>query len=183
MEAGNPEASSQLLKQKYDLHKAPEVTAAARRTEARTGDRVPQNPLDRIQNYLNRFREITDREDPQQRERGMEAIKRLLHGKYIIKPDEIPESYWENQRRIIRERGQEADLEHVDWEELKRQNTEAIVADQTSSMDKWIDYLSSPDAPYPDALKYWTLRSVLSMGEYDKEKKQYPQRSKGTTKP
>lgn len=183
MEVGNPEASSQLLKQKYDLHKAPEVTAAARRTEARTGERVPQNPLDRIQNYLNRFREIIDREDPQQRERGMEAIKRLLHSKYIIKPDEIPESYWENQRRIIRERGQEADLEHVDWEELKRQNTEAIVADQTSSMDKWIDYLSSPDAPYPDALKYWTLRSVLSMGEYDKEKKQYPQRSKGTTKP
>lgn len=93
MEVGNPEASSQLLKQKYDFHKAPEVTAAARRTEARTGERVPQNPLDHIQNYLNRFREITDREDPQQRERGMEAIKRLLHSKYIIKPDEIPESY------------------------------------------------------------------------------------------
>jgi hypothetical protein len=178
-----PEASTQLLKQKYDLHKAPEVATAARRTEARTGEHVAQNPLDRIQNYLNRFREITDREDPQQRERGMEAIKRLLHSKYIIKPDEIPESYWENQRRIIRECGQEADLEHADWEELKRQNTEAIVADQTSSMDKWIDYLSSSDAPYPDALKYWTLRSVLSMGEYDKEKKQYPQRSKGTTKP
>jgi hypothetical protein len=183
MEVGNQEASSQLLKQKYDLHKAPEVDSAARRSEARTGDRVSQNPLDRIQNYLNRFREITDREDPQQRERGMEAVKRLLHGKYIVKPNEIPESYWENQRRIIRERGQEADLQHVDWEEVKRQNTEAIIADQTTSMDKWIDYLSSNDAPYPDALKYWTLRSVLSMSEYDKEKKQYPQRSKGTTKP
>ena len=163
------EATNQLLKQKYDLHKAPEVTAAARRTEARTGDRVPQEPLDRIQNYLNRFREITDREDPQQRKRGMEAVKRLLHGRYIIKLDEIPESYWENQHRIIRERGQEADLEQVDWEELKRQNTEAVITDQSSSMDKWIDYLSSPDAPYPDALKYWTLRSVLSIGEYDKD--------------
>jgi hypothetical protein len=183
MEVGNPEASTQLLKQKYDLHKAPEVTAAANRTEARTGNRVPQNPLDRIQNYLNRFHEITDREDPEQRERGMEAIKRLLHGRYVVKPDQIPDSYWENQRRIMRERGQGADLEHVDWEELKRQNTEAVVADQTASMDKWIDYLSSSDAPYPDALKYWTLRNVLSMGEYDKEKKQYPQRSKGTTKP
>ncbi|MEK7194505.1 MAG: hypothetical protein AAB660_02350 [Patescibacteria group bacterium] len=183
MEVGNPEASTQLLKQKYDLHKASEVDSAARRSEARTGERVPQNPLDRIQNYLNRFREITDREDPQQRERGMEAVKRLLHGKYIVKPNEIPEGYWENQRRIIRERGQEADLQHVDWEEVKRQNTEAIIADQSSSMDKWIDYLSSADAPYPDALKYWTLRSVLGMGEYDKEKKQYPQRSKGTTKP
>ncbi|NTU73123.1 hypothetical protein HGB07_03040 [Candidatus Roizmanbacteria bacterium] len=183
MEGGNPEASIQLLKQKYDLHKAPEVDSAARRSEARTGERVPQNPLDRIQNYLNRFHEITDRENPQQRERAMEAVKRLLHSKYIIKPDEITEGYWENQRRIIRERGQEADLQHVNWEELKRQNIEAIVADQKSSMDKWIDYLSSSDALYPDALKYWTLRSVLSMGEYDKEKKAYPQRSIGTTKP
>jgi len=183
MEVGNPEASTQLLKQKYDLHKAPEVDSAARRSEARTGDRVPQNPLDRIQNYLNRFREITDREDSQQRERGMEAVKRLLHGKYIVKPNEIPDAFWENKRRIIRERGQEADLQQVGWKEVKRQNTEAIIADQTASMDKWTDYLSSNDAPYPDALKYWTLRSVLSMGEYDKEKKQYPQRSKGTTKP
>jgi len=183
MEVRNQEALTQLLKQKYDLHKAPEVDSTARRSEARTGNRVPQNPLDRIQNYLNRFHEITDREDPQQRKRGIEAVKRLLHGKYIVKPDKIPESYWENQRRIIRERGQEADLQYVDWEEVKRQNTEAIIADQIASMDKWIDYLSSTDAPYPDALIYWTLRSVLGLGEYDKEKKQYPQRSKGTTKP
>jgi len=179
----NGEASNQLLKNKYSLDESAEVKAVAERTKARTGKWPPRDPLDRIQNYLNRFREITDREDPHQRERGMEAIKRLLRRKYVIKPEEIPESFWENQRRIIRERGQEADLEHVDWEQLKRQNAEAIVADQTSSMDKWIDYLSSPDAPYPDALKYWTLRNVFTISEYDKEKKQYPQRSKGTTKP
>ncbi|MDQ3008167.1 MAG: hypothetical protein M3Q81_01070 [bacterium] len=184
MEAGSsPEASTQLLKQKYDLHKAPEVTAAAQRTEGRTGERMPQNPLDRIQNYLNRFREITDRQDPQQRERGMEAIKRLLHGKYIVKPDEIPDTYWENQRRIIRERGQEADLEYVNWNEVKRQDTEAIIANQTSSMDKWIDYLSSPDAPYPDSIKYFALRTVFELGKYDKEKKEFPKRFTGMTQP
>lgn len=43
MEVGNPEASTQLLKQKYDLHKTPEVDSAVRRSEARTGERVPQN--------------------------------------------------------------------------------------------------------------------------------------------
>lgn len=176
--------ANKLLKRKYNLHKATEVDAAARRHQARTGERVPQNPLARIQNYLNRFHEITDREDPEQRKHGMDAIKRLLHRKYVIKPDEIPESYWENQRRIIRERGQGADLEDADyWRELKDQITNAIIADQISSLDKWIDYLSSPDAPYSDGFKYWTLRSVLNMSEYDKEKKVYPQRSKGTTKP
>lgn len=180
----NSEASNQLLKKKYDLHKTPEVELAANRHQVRTGERIPQDPLARIQNYLNRFHEIIDREDPKDREHGIDAIKRLFYRKYVIKPEEIPESYWENQRRIIRERGQGADLEQVDFEELKRQNTEAVVADQKSSLDKWIDYLSCPDAdPYSDAFKYFTLRSVLSMGEYDKEKKAFTQRSKGTAKP
>lgn len=177
------EAANQLLKKKYDLHKSPEVENAANRTRAHTGEKVPQDPLSRIQNYLNRFHEIIDNEDPLRREHALDLIKGRFHSKYVVKPSEIPESYWENQKRIIRERGQGGDLEHVNWEELKRQNTEAIIADQKSSLDKWVDYLSSPDAPYSDALKYFTLRSVLSMSEYDKEKKIYPQRSKGTTKP
>lgn len=137
----------------------------------------------RIQNYLNRFHEIIDQDDPARKEHALDLIKGRFHQKYIIKPNEIPKSYWENQRRIIRERGQGGDLEHVNWEELKRQNTEAIIADQQSSLDKWVNYLSSPDAPYSDALKYFTLRSITNMGEYDKEKKIYPQRSIGTTKP
>lgn len=177
------EAANQLLKKKYDLHKTPEVENAANRTRAHTGEKVPQDPLSRIQNYLNRFHEIIDREDPLQREHALYLIKGRFHSRYVVKPSEIPENFWENQRRINRERGQGGDLEHVNWEELKRQNTEAIIADQKSSLDKWVDYLSSPDAPYSDGLKYWTLRSVLSMSEYDKEKKIYPQRSKGTTKP
>ena len=52
------------LKQKYDLHNAPEVEAAARRTKKRTGEEFPLNSAEdanvRIQNYLNRFKEIND---------------------------------------------------------------------------------------------------------------------------
>ncbi|HLW02716.1 MAG TPA: hypothetical protein VKT82_28940 [Ktedonobacterales bacterium] len=66
---------------------------------------------------------------------------------------------------------------------MKRQNTEAIIADQRASLDTWVDYLSSSDAPYPDALKYWILRNVFSLGSYDKGKSVFQQRSKGTTKP
>jgi hypothetical protein len=183
------ETVNQLLKKKYDLHKSPEVEAAANRTKIRTGEKIPQDPAARIQNYLDRLSNIVN--PPQlegnsgfdKRERNLEMLKRGLQDQFIIKPGDISENYWENQRRIIRERGQGADLEQVDWQELKKQNTEAIIADQKSSLDKWINYLSSPDAPYSDALKYFTMRSILYMGEYDKEKKIYPQRSKGTTKP
>jgi len=174
------EASNQLLKNKYNLHDSPEAKTAALRTKQRTGERVTQNPLDRIQNYLNRFHEIIDQEDSKRGEHGLDLIKGRFHSRYVIKPDEIPEAYFDNQRRLAREQG------HGDIEidpQAKLQLTEVIIADQTSSLDKWIDYLASPDAPYSDGLKYFTLRGVVNMAEYDKERKMYPQRSRGTTKP
>lgn len=93
------------LKKKYDLHNAEEVEQAAVRTEKRTGEKVPQDPKERIQNYLDRFTEIIERKEPGKRERGIEAIKRVIDEKYVIKRDEIPESYYENQKRIAREQG------------------------------------------------------------------------------
>ncbi|MEK7089362.1 MAG: hypothetical protein AAB920_00925, partial [Patescibacteria group bacterium] len=114
------------------------------------------------------------------RERGIEAIKQVLHDKFVIKPEDIPEAYFDTQRRIAREQGH-GDIEIT--EEMRERLSEVVVADQKSSLDTWVNYLSSPDAPYPDWLKYWATRSVLTMGEFDKEKKQFTKRSKGTTKP
>lgn len=168
------------LKSKYNLHNAPETESAAKRTEKRTGEKVPQDPEARIQNYLDRFRDIIERKEPAKRERGIEALKKVLHDRFIIKEDEIPESYFEGQKRLAREQGH-GDIEISD--ELRRQLTEVIITDQKGSLDQWIDYLASSDATYPDWLKYYAFRSVLSMGEYDKEKKQFTKRSKGTVKP
>jgi hypothetical protein len=36
-------------------------------------------------------------------------------------------------------------------------------------LDKWIDYLSSPDATYPDWAKYWAFRSMTEMGKLEKK--------------
>ncbi len=168
------------LKNKYNLHNTEEVEKAAKRTEKRTGEKVPQNPKDQIQNYLDRFTEIIERKEPGKRERGIEAIKSVIDDKYIIKPEEIPESYYENQRRIAREQGH-GDVEITD--EARNQLKEVIIKDQKDSLDNWIDYLSSKDATYPDWLKYFAIRNLLGMGEYDKEKKQFTKRSKGTVKP
>ena len=169
------------LKKKYgDLHTAPEVEQAAHRKEKRTGEKVPQDPAVRIQNYLNRFKEITDRTNPEDRERGVEAIKRLLYRSAVIKPENIPESYWDTQRRLAREQGH-GDIEITDH--IRAQQAEIIITDQKSSLDTWVDYFASPDATYPDWLKYWATRSILSMGEYDKQKKAFTKRTKGTVKP
>lgn len=184
------EITNQLLKNKYDLHKSPEVEAAVNRTQLHTGEKVPQNPLIRIQNYLDRLDNLINPAPLEghphfnRQERNLKMLKSRLYDKVVIKPEQIPESFWENQKRIIRERGQAGDLEQVDFEELKGQNTEAIIADQRTSLDKWINYFASPDSSWvPDALKYYAFRNVLKMGEYDKDKKAYPERSIGTTKP
>lgn len=168
------------LKSKYNLHNASETESAAKRTEKRTGEKVSQDSEARIQNYLDRFKEIIERKEPAKRERGIEALKTVLHDKFVIKEEEIPESYFELQKRLAREQGH-GDIEISN--ELRRQLTEVIITDQKGSLDQWIDYLASDDATYPDWLKYYTFRSILSMGEYDKEKKQFTKRSKGTVKP
>jgi hypothetical protein len=168
------------LKEKYSLHTTEEVASAAARTEVRTGEKVDQDPAARIQNYLERFTGILERDDLKHRERGVDALKEILHRKFVIKPEEIPEGYFENQRRMARELG------HGDVavsQEMRDQLTEVVITDQETTLDQWVDYLASPDATYPDWLKYYAIRSVLGMGAYDKEKHQFGKRSTGTTKP
>jgi hypothetical protein len=80
------------LKEKYNLQDSEEVESAVERTAMRMGEEVSQKPVDRIQNYLDRFNEILDREDPDKRERGIEALKRVLHDKLVISSEEVPES-------------------------------------------------------------------------------------------
>jgi len=168
------------LKQKYNLHNTPEIKSAAKRTEIRTGEKVSQNPADQIENYLNRLHEIIDRPNEEKREEGMNALKHLLYDKFVIKPEEVPESYFQTQQRLARELGHgEVEI----GKEQREQLIEVIITDQKSSLDKWLDYLSSKDAAYPDWLKYYSFRSMLSLGEYDKENKQFTKRSKTTTKP
>lgn len=185
----NPE----FLKRKYNLHASPEAESAAERTERRTGEKVPQKPAAKIQNYLDRFKEITDREDPAERKRGITALKTVLHNKFVMKPGQIPQSYYDLQGEIAVREGRQADLEqagvdittetvtnkegeerkvrHYTFpEELKEQHDAVAINNQSRSLDKWVDYLSSEDAQYPDWAKYWALRSVLNMGKFEKVK-------------
>lgn len=169
----NPE----FIKKKYsDLHTSQEIKAAA----WWTGEKLKDNPAERIQAFLNFFNNIIEAKKPEEKERGINAIKELFHQKFVIKPEEVPESYFALQQRLAREQGH-GDIEIT--KEARNQLTEVIITDQQSSLDKWIDYLASPDAMYPDWLKYYAMRSVIKIGEYDKEKKAFTKRTKGTVKP
>lgn len=188
---GNPE----FLKQKYpDLNTSPEVRSAARRTEFSTDEELPpQQPDSRIQNYLDRLATFlkpelageapaNEQEKKQIRhwERRMEFLKESLHKQFVIKPEQVPESYFDSIKRKHHEEG------HGDIEipgEYRRELAETIVEDQRKSLDRWLDYLVTDDAKYPDYLKYYAIRSVLRMGRFDKQKKSFTERTGGTIAP
>ena len=172
----------QFLKKKYNnLHTSPEVASAANRTEKQTGEKIPQSPEKQIQNYLDRFSEILDREDPEKRQQGIEALKKVLHKELVIKKENIPLDYFLDQEQNIAERLGHGRPEATDgWKERK---TNEILQGQQRSLDIWIDYLSSSDAMYPDWAKYWAFRSMTQMGGYDKEKGKFGKRTETSSQP
>lgn len=178
----NPESiGTDFLREKYKLQSSPEAQAAAKRTRVRTGKEVADKPDTIIENYLGRLKEIFEvskTKEPEDRlhsEERISALRRLLHKKFIIKPDDIPESYFENIIQRHKEEGRP--IEEIPTN-LRAELTATLINDQTDSLDLWIDYFASPDAKYPTWLEYWAFRNILVMGRYDKEKKKFTERSK-----
>lgn len=170
------------LKKKYaNLHTAPEVIQSAERTEYRTGKSVSEKPEERIENYLNRFKEILDRTDSEKRAMGIEALKKVLHKQFIIKTENIPLDYFlDQEQRIAEQQGHGRPDPTPDWKERK---IKEIQNGQERSLDAWIDYLSSPDAMYPDWAKYWAFRSMTQMGGYNKEEGKFGKRTETSSQP
>jgi hypothetical protein len=176
------------------------------RTEIREGESVPDTPQDRIKNYLNRFAEITDREDLSKREHGIAAIKRLVERRYVIKPNNISDAHIksvllgneaellgyqrddmndEGVRRLVQE-SLESKL-HTPLEsysvptELREQLEHMIITDQKSRMEQWLSYLTGEESRHaPLALRYWAFAEMLKQGDYDPVKKEYNKRTDTT---
>lgn len=180
--------NAQFLSKKYNnLHTSPEVASAAQRTEKQTGEKVPQSPEKKIQNYLDRFSEVLNREDPEERQQGIAALKKVLHKELIIKDENINYEYLiKQQQRIAEDEGRPFDRNDIDGQTLDQFRSikkESIISGQKHSLNEWIDYLSSPDAMYPDWAKYWAFRSMTQMGGYIKKEGRFSRRTQDSTQP
>ena len=69
---------------------------------------------------------------------GEKLLKCFYYDLYVIKPENIPDAYFQNQVRLARERGY-GNIELT--EEDKRRMTEEVIDDQRKSLDKWIEYV------------------------------------------
>lgn len=157
------------------------VERAVLRAEERGGKRVNRSDTAAlIRTYINRFKDILQNRPTQERkELALEKLKNLLHDALLSTA--VPESYFAAIKRRHREEGH-GDIAIPD--DLKAELGQTLLDEQRRSLDAWIDYLASDDAKYPDALKYWTFRSILKMGRFDKEKHAFTNREgRGTVSP
>jgi len=176
------------LKQKYDLHSSEEVEVAALRTEQKTGEKVPQNPDDRIKNYLERLERLAlDPEKEQSkktlnnesRPRALALLREMVMNRYVRpNKEKMAEGAARVEERAARERGIQAQYGEAELE----QRGEIAVADLEKSLDNWIMYLSDQNEPYPTWFRYYAFRNVLDMGDFDKDKGEFTKRSQGSTK-
>jgi hypothetical protein len=165
------------LQRKYKLNTDPGVVATARKTKVpeHQYQRRIQDYLDRLAHLINPFPSETHSAGFDRGRRNLNILKKSLYDQVIIKPEEIPEGYWQSIIKRHEEEGRPIDTIPDD---VKKDLTDTLIKDQRESLNIWIDYLTSPDAKYPDWFKYYALRSILVMGRYDKGKRQFTERSK-----
>ena len=167
------------------LHTTPPIEKTRKRAEAR-GETTSQRPAEKIGAYLGRLNRILDPQplqhpDFDRKQRNLEMLKKSLYDDVIIKPENLPQSYFANQTRLAREQGY-GDIEIS--AAMREQAQEVIIADQRSTLDNWIEYFTSPDSnSYPIWAKYWVFTGMLQLSTFDKEKHAFGKRDKNTVAP
>ncbi|MFN7825553.1 MAG: hypothetical protein ACK5P6_09350, partial [Pseudobdellovibrionaceae bacterium] len=170
-------SGAQILHEKNPtLHTSPLVTKAAQKSE--TG-RISNKPVDKLNEWLNYLTQLSNKAESSPRTR--EQIKTIINNQYVIKENEIPDTYYAMQVQLARERG------HGDIEltaNIRQQLTDTIIADQKKSLDAWTEYLISKDTNmYPMWLKYWIFSGMTKLSKYNAAKGTFGNRDKGTVAP
>ena len=170
-----------------DLQKSEQVQKSVDKKQRLEGIKTPNNPANRDQVFLERLENIFSEPKKKIKERNIELFKnQFLYPNVLIDPNNVPDSYFELQLKIAKETGRGGDLGNIREvkdisQEVRKKSGDVIHDDQKHSLDIWIDYLNSRDTTfYPTWFKYYTIRSILTMGAYDKEKHEFGKRTKNT---
>ena len=134
---------------------------------------------ERIIKYFNRLEEVHNKVSKTKSASAEKILKNFYYDLYIIKPENIPESYFNNQIELARERGYgNIILSDKDKERMIKQ----VIDDQKETLDKWIEYfLYDEESSYYEMWeKYWVFQGLQTLGKYDKETYKFSKRDKTT---
>ena len=160
-----------------ELQTSPEVNRAVEREERKIEGKLPNDPSERIDAYMDRLENIFLYPDDKKKERNLEVFREKIYDTLIIKKENFPESYFELQQRIARERGQA--VEEIP-EHVRERMMDVAIEDQKHSLDAWIDYLTSSDAVYPAWFKYYVWTQITKLSQFDKERGEFKKRTSTT---
>lgn len=171
------------LDKKYpDLHNSKPVESAVNQTQENiyAKDEKIEAYLDRLEKLiLDPKKEQTRGNlfDGDSRPRALFLLREMVMNKYVRSDTEKKtEGVVRVEERAARELGM--NLEYGERQRNERQ--EILVKDLEKSLDSWISYLSDNNEPYPTWFRYYVFRNVLNLGEFDKDKKEFKERSKGS---
>ena len=137
---------------------------------------------ERLLNYFSRLEEIHKRVSESKNKSDEKLLKGFYYDLYVIKPEDIPESYFQNQVKLARERGY-GNIELTN--EDKKRMTDQVIEDQKHSLDKWIEYFlyDEESKSYEMWEKYWVFQGLQNLGKYDKKTYKFSKRDKTTVYP
>src|SRR3989344_5976287 len=114
-----------------------------------------------------------------ERPRALSLLREMVLNEYVRpNKEQMAQGAARVEQRAARQMGIHAEYN----DETLEQRGEIAVGDLESSLDEWIKYLSDPNEPCPTWFRYYAFRNILNHGEYDKDKQEFPKRSKGTFK-
>ena len=143
---------------------------------------VSDKKRERLLKYFERLEELHNKVSKTKSVNGEKLLKSFYYDLYVIKPENIPDAYFQNQVRLARERGY-GNIKLT--EEDKRRMTEEVIDDQKKSLDKWIEYFlyDEESKSYEMWEKYWVFQGLQNLGKYDKETGKFSKRDKSTVYP
>ena len=159
-----------LLKLYQDMYKDESVRHSSTKSD---------NKYEVVKKYIERLEKVHEKAMNHKTDTGVNLLKDFYYDKYVIKKDDIPESYMEYLDKV------QFDQYGVHMGNSQRkEQKDLIIQDQKKSLDEWIDYFTSEDSKfYPTWAKYWAFQGMLTIGNYDTNKGIYNKRSKTTVAP
>jgi len=107
--------------------------------------------------------------------RNTGILKRRLYDTVVIRPENIPETYFRQQA-----------VKHgeADTPAWRRRMTEVVAKDQKTSLDLWVNHLTfDHSAHMPMWAKYWVFKGMVGLSAYDKTRHKFGRRTKDTVVP
>ena len=156
-----------------DLHNSERVLHVSKESDKKR---------ERLLNYFNRLEKIHKRVSESKNKSDEKLLKGFYYDLYVIKPEDIPESYFQNQVKLARERGYgNIRLTNED----KKRMTDQVIEDQKHSLDKWIEYFlyDEESKSYEMWENYWVFQGLQNLGKYDKATYKFSKRDKTTVYP